>query len=58
LAKECGQLYAENKEKLENHLKELLTKDKKPKVVVFLGAGSIGRWGREIFKRLKEEKSN
>jgi UDP-N-acetylmuramate--alanine ligase len=58
LAKECGHLYAENEIELEKLLKKVITKDKKPLVVVFLGAGSIGRWGREIFKRLKEEKSN
>jgi len=50
LAKESNSLYADE-ERVEDLLKELL-KGGKPKVVVFLGAGSIGRWSKKIVKNL------
>jgi len=52
LAKESNSLYAEESE-VAKLLKELL-KGENPKVVVFLGAGSIGRWCKEIVNRLKD----
>ena len=52
LAEDSNSLYAEGKEEI-IPLLEGLIKEKNPKVVVFLGAGSIGRWGREIVETLK-----
>jgi len=54
LAHETESLFASSPEEI----KELLTKELKSptkKVVVFLGAGSIGRWSKEIFRALKGE---
>jgi len=51
LAKDSNSLFAETVEDIKNLLKDLL-KDKKTKVVVFLGAGSIGRWGKEVIAYL------
>jgi UDP-N-acetylmuramate--alanine ligase len=47
LASDSNSFFAPNKEILKELL-SLLLKDEKPKVVVFLGAGSIGKWAKEI----------
>jgi len=52
LAKESNSLYVEESE-VAKLLKELL-KGENPKVVVFLGAGSIGRWCKEVVNRLTD----
>ncbi len=52
LAEESGSLFGENPEKIASLLKELLSERENKKVVVFLGAGPIGRWSREVLKRL------
>ncbi len=51
LATETDNLYAKTPEEIENLLKELLKGEGK-KVVVFLGAGSIGRWCKEVVSNL------
>lgn len=47
LAADSKSFFAPNKEILKELL-QLMLKDEKPKVIVFLGAGSIGRWAKEI----------
>ena len=54
LAKDSNSLYTEGKGEIIPLLKSLI-KGKTPKVVVFLGAGSIGKWGREIVRNLTED---
>jgi len=56
LAKDSDSLYAQDKEGIFPLLRGLL-KGNTPKVVVFLGAGSIGGWSREIVEKLKGELS-
>jgi UDP-N-acetylmuramate--alanine ligase len=52
LAKESESLFAEGKKEIEKTLKEVLKKIDKPTLVVFLGAGSIGKWSKEIVENL------
>ncbi len=51
LASDSGSFYASSPKEIEELLKELLGGSEK-KIVVFLGAGSIGRWCREITDNL------
>jgi len=52
LAKESSSMFAEGKEELKEILNEVLKRNEKPLLVVFLGAGSIGMWCREIIGSL------
>ncbi len=51
LARDSSSLYGADENEVENLLRFLL-KDKQPKVIVFLGAGSIGRWAKEVVTKL------
>ncbi|HIP86082.1 MAG TPA: UDP-N-acetylmuramate--L-alanine ligase [Aquifex sp.] len=51
LAKDSSSLYGADENEVENLL-SFLIKDGEPKVVIFLGAGSIGRWAKEIASKL------
>ena len=52
LAEDSNSLYAKGKGEIIPLLRDLI-RGKTPKVVVFLGAGSIGGWSREILETLK-----
>ncbi len=52
LAKESNSLYAENQKEIETILKRFLKEIDKPALVIFLGAGSIGKWSKEIVENL------
>jgi len=51
LAADSHSFFAPTEETVLELLK-LLLREEKPKVVVFLGAGSIGRWSKEIVSQL------
>jgi UDP-N-acetylmuramate-alanine ligase len=52
LAEESDSLYAPDGSDVEKILASLIGERDKPKVVVFLGAGSIGRWAKEVTAKL------
>jgi len=52
LAEESDSLYASDESAVEKILSSLIEEGDRPKVVVFLGAGSIGRWAKEVVAKL------